>query len=197
MGTPMIDLNKYYTNEISNFIRKENGLAAEKKKISTFVQKKILTQVENAPDELQEEIKKFANGDFANESDIGEDDPHRQKCLEFLKKLKNDDVEDEDIDRNGLYANFTSFTPEKRKLVEWLTKFVPYYQYENKEDLMHLANFLCCRENDIDENFFAESKENFFSMGKNLAEFYKQLTSNDGFKTKHNYTLIHDCEHGD
>merc|ERR1712046_316391 len=33
--------------------------------------------------------------------------------------------------------------------------------------------------------------------GKNLAEFYKQLTSNDGFKTKHNYTLIHDCEHGD
>ena len=198
--TPMIDLNKFYTNEISNFVRGKFRLAAEKKKISEFVHKKILKELENnAPEEIQDEIKNFVDGKYAtlHGATLAEDDPHRLQCLKFLKKLKNNGVVDEEIDRNGLYADFESFATDKRKLVEWLTKFVPYYQYENKEDLMHLANFLYCREYSIDKNFFPESKEDFFSMGDNLKNFYNKLNSEDGFKTKHNYTLIHDCEHGD
>jgi len=195
--TPLIDSNKFYTNQISNFVRGEYRLAPEKKKIADFVYKKILKEKKNVSQTIQKEIEAFANGNFADEIDAGENDPHRLECLRLLKQLKNDDVADEEIDRNGLYANFDSFTTDKRKLVEWLTKFVPYKQYENKEDLMHLANFLYCRENNIDKNFFAESIDDFFSMRDNLKKFYEKLTSEEGFKTKHNYTLIHDCEHGD
>ena len=203
--SPMIDMNKFYTNQICNFVRSEKSLAPDEKNINTVVRekiKKILESMNNIeahrlPKEITEEIIKYLNGNLATDIDIGEEDPHRQNCLEILKKLKGKGVTDPEIDRNGLYAVFNLFEPSKRKLVEWLAKFVPYKQYENKEDLMHLANFLYCCENDIDRNFFAEDKEDFFSMQKNLEKFYKELSSDSGFKTTKNYTLIHDCEHGD
>jgi hypothetical protein len=114
------------------------------------VLKKILELVDSQAyshldDELKTRIRNFAKGESYNKNI--EPDPHRAEAINILRILTdNDNLMDTYIqpkDYNILI---------NKKLCEWIAKNVPFLQYKNQEDLMHLANFLYCSEYGYDDN---------------------------------------------
>ena len=165
--TPVVDLAKNYTSRISEIVREKLQMQFQEKNQDSFVHDKILELLEasNIDVELKEKIRKFANGDFYTEVSKNAEDPkasevvaaaeyaHRQKGIEILRILTgNDGLKD-------TYIEPTDYNSETYiKMCEWIAKNIPYLQYKNQEDLMHLSNFLYCSEYGYKENYNTEKE---------------------------------------
>ena len=181
--TPVVDLAKNYTSRISEIVREKLEMQFQEKNQDSFVRDKILALLEESTIavKLKEKITNFAKGNsYTNVVYEGEkptpqmdalaEDAHRNDGIAILRILTgNDGLKDTYIQPDDYIIK------TNKKMCEWLAKNIPYLQYKNQEDLMHLSNFLYCSEYGYNENYntakafrVADLKKKF--EGKNIVK---------------------------